>query len=247
LDIIKKDFSCTVFPMTQTYRCGKAIVTLAQSLVSDYRAAPSNHEGEVLHMSEADFNKIDFVAGQDAVICRNTRPLIAVAYNMIKRGIPAHIEGKEIGKGLLALTNRWQSVKTIPTLVSRLTEWQVKECAKLLLAKQELQADALADKVESLKAIIDGLPKNAALADLRTRIETMFADTESGQKAATVVLMTAHRSKGREYSRVFGYGVSTLMPSKRATQAHEIEQEYNLMYVLWTRAINTYVDVSLDS
>ena len=245
LGIIERDFSCKVFPMTQTFRCGKAIVALAQSLVPDYRAAPGNHEGEVLSMSEADFNKVDFVPGQDAVICRNTRPLIAAAYNMIKRGIPAHIEGKEIGKGLLMLVNRWASIKTIPTLVSRLNEYKMKEVAKLTADKHEMQADALADKVDSVLAIIDGLPKGATLNDLRDRIESMFADTATGEKAATVTLMTAHRSKGREYLRVFGFGVATYMPSKRATQEHELIQENNLIYVLYTRAMNTYVEVTV--
>ena len=243
LDIIQREFNCKVFPMTMTFRCGKKIVAKAQRLVSAYKAAPGNHEGEVLSMSEADFNKLDLVPGQDAVICRNTKPLITVAYSLIKRGIPAHIEGKEIGKGLLALCTRWATVKTIPGLMTKLDDWSEKQIAKLTLAKKEMEIDALTDKVEAVKAIAAGLPKGATLADLRNKIDSMFSDTEDGEKAPTVALMTAHKSKGLEFSRVFGWNVAGLMPSKRAKQEHELVQEHNLEYVLYTRAINTYVDV----
>jgi len=244
LDVIEREFNCKVFPMTQTFRCGKAIVSLARRLVPDYKAAPDNHDGEVSTISEKNFKKLDLVPGQDAVICRNTRPLIPVAYDLIKRGIPAHIEGKDIGKGLLSLTNRWQGVKTIPALVTRLTEYRDKEVSKLMLAKQELQAEALSDKVDTVLAIIEGLPKGATLNDLRERIDSMFANSD-GEKAATVVLMTAHRSKGREFHTVYGLGVSSLMPSKRAKQDWEIQQERNLEYVLYTRSIHRYIDVVL--
>jgi len=246
LDVIERKLGAKIFPMTQTFRCGKKIVELAQQIVPDYRAAPGNHEGEVTNISEADFHKLTLVPGQDAIICRNTKPLIPIAYNLIKHGIKAHIEGRDIGAGLLALVNRWQGVKTIPALMARLNEWQTKEVAKLMAAKQEMQADAVADKVDTIQAFVDGLPKDATLADLRQKIEAMFADTKDGDQPPSVPLMTAHRSKGREYHTVYGWGVATLMPSKRAKKPHELVQEENLEYVLKTRAIHKFVDVQIE-
>ncbi len=200
LDLIERDFSCKVFPMTVTFRCSKAVVALAQRLVPDYKAAEGNAEGEVLSISEAEFNKIDLVPGQDAIICRNTRPLITVAYNLIKRGIAAHIEGREIGKGLLALTTRWSTIKTIPALMSKLSEWRDREVAKMTAAKQEMQAEALADRVEAVFAIIEGLPKGASLTDLRSKIDSMFSDTDAGKKAGAKI--SAGRGDGEQIWRV---------------------------------------------
>jgi DNA helicase-2/ATP-dependent DNA helicase PcrA len=247
LDIIQRQFACKVFPMTMTFRCGKAIVELAKEIVPDYKAAPGNHEGSVSYISEDDFAKREMVPGDDAVICRNTRPLVKVAYDLIKRGVPAHIEGREIGKGLLALVNRWQSIKTVPALVSKLSDWRDREVAKLNLDKREIQAEALDDKVETVLAIIEGLPKGSKIDDLRAKIDSMFADTEAGEKAPTVTLMTAHRSKGREFHTVYLYGAAQLMPSKRAKQEHEIQQEMNLLYVARTRAIHNHVEVAINN
>ncbi|CAM6053372.1 unnamed protein product [Sphagnum tenellum] len=244
LDIIERDFNCKVFPMTLTFRCSQAVVRLAQKLVPDYRAAPGNVEGLVDSISEGDFNQLDLIPGRDAVICRNTKPLIKVAYSLIKRGIPAHIEGREIGAGLLALTNRWANIKTIPALVTKLEDYRTKQIAKLTAANQEMKAEALSDQIDSVLAIIDGLPKGATLADLRNKIDSMFSDTPAGEKASTVSLMTAHRSKGLEFFRVFNYQAAKLMPSKRAVQPHEIEQEHNIIYVSITRAIHTYIEVN---
>jgi len=59
--------------------------------------------------------------------------------------------------------------------------------------------------------------------------------------------MTAHRSKGREFRRVFGWGVKAFMPSRFANQDWQKQQEANLEYVLYTRTIETYVDVVVGS
>jgi superfamily I DNA/RNA helicase len=58
-------------------------------------------------------------------------------------------------------------------------------------------------------------------------------------------LITVHRSKGLEFDRVFGWGVNKYMPSPYAKQEWQQVQERNLEYVLKTRAINHYFDVTV--
>jgi len=245
LEQIGTQFRCTRFPMTVTFRCAKAIVELAQGFVPDYRAAPTNPLGSTSVIEEKAFDCLSLVPGDDAVICRKTAPLVTLAYRLITRGIPAHVEGKDIGKGLIAMIERF-SVKSLTILVDRLNAYREKETTKLLGEKKEMQADALSDKVDTVLVLIMSLPRNATVADLRDKIESLFADTKDGVPAKTVALMTAHRSKGLEFPRVFGYGVAKWMPAKGAKQPWQLSQEENLEYVLITRAMLTYIEVVVE-
>jgi len=59
-----------------------------------------------------------------------------------------------------------------------------------------------------------------------------------------VTLATYHRSKGREWTRVFLVEHSTRCPSPYARQPWQQNQEANLAYVAVTRAMATLVYVS---
>jgi superfamily I DNA/RNA helicase len=247
LEQIKTDFDCVSLPMTVTRRCGKAIVELAQKIVPDYKAFEGNHDGLVEETDEKGFANYRMVPGEDAIICRNTAPLVKAAYGLIARGVPAHVEGKEIGKGLLVLINKHaRKVTSITDLRDKLTEYRDDEVQSLILQKKDAAADALNDKVETIFQIMQTLPDSATIDDLRNDISALFADTPDGERPTSVVLMTAHRSKGLEFKRVFGWGVKKFFPSKFAKQDWQMKQESNLEYVLITRAIETYVEVEVE-
>lgn len=245
LDRIISEFKCEVFPMTMTFRCGKAIVALAQQIVPDYRAADSNPEGLVDEITEQQFVEMELLA-TDAVICRNTAPLVRAAYKLIARGVACHVEGKDIGKQLLPLLYRWPHIKNTGPYLDKLIEYRDAEVAKLMQQKMEVAADGLTDRVATIEAIIEFLPKGSTLADVQAHVEKLFADTDEDAEAPdNLTLITAHRAKGLEFDRVFGLGVRKYMPSPWATQEWQKVQEENLEYVLKTRAIHAYYDVAV--
>lgn len=247
LDRIKREFNCAEFPLTVTRRCAKAVVVLAQTLVADFKAFEGNAQGSIDTIDAEAFDRLALVPGEDAVICRKTAPLVSVCYSLISRDISAKVIGKDIGEGLLALVDRWK-VKSLTALNDRLEAYKEREIAKLLAAKKETAADALADKVETLQVLIRALPaQTATVADLRAQITTLFAKKPDGTQAPFVTLMTAHKSKGLEFKRVFGYGNNAWFPSRYARQDWQLAQEDNLLYVLWTRAMETYVDVVVEA
>ena len=245
---IERIYSCKRRYLTVTRRCAKAIVRKAQTLVPDFKAHEDNAEGEVIEgLSFAAFMK-DYAAGltiDDAILCRNTKPLVIVAYKLIRAGIGCHIEGKEIGEGLLSLISRWKKVKTLPALQDKLVEYRDREVLKATAENNGQAAEAVSDRVETVLAIIEGMTPGSTLEALQAQIKRMFTNTPDGKRPDTVTLMTAHRSKGLEYKRVFGLGVAELFPSKWATQEWQLEQENNLLYVLYTRAIETLILMGL--
>jgi DNA helicase II / ATP-dependent DNA helicase PcrA len=245
LDIIKETFKTKEFPLTVTYRCAKSVVSQAKVLVPDYEAAEHNPMGAVEVIAESKFDA-SILLPTDAIICRNTAPLVKTAFKLIRAGIACHVEGREIGAGLLALAGKWKSVKNLNKLAERLTEYQARETAKLQKQDRESAIAVLEDKVETLQALIQFVGIDKTKEDLKAHIEEMFADTLEGQKPNRVTLLTAHRSKGLEYPRVFLWGVNKYMPSPYAKQAWQQQQEENLEYVAITRAMETLIYVEVE-
>jgi DNA helicase-2/ATP-dependent DNA helicase PcrA len=240
LRIIQSEFGCDVHPLTKTYRCPRAVVAMAREYVPDIEAHPGAAEGVVRDLHETQLlDGSQNLRATDAVLCRKTAPLVSLAFALIKRGVACHVEGREIGDGLLKLAKRWKSVKTIDALRSKLDEWCEREVAKFMAKKKEGKAEQTRDRVDTLLALMDGC---SDLPCVEKKIETMFADN-----APTLTLSTVHKSKGREWPRVFVLGRRQFMPSSFARQQWQQVQEDNLIYVAYTRAQEELVLVDVDA
>lgn len=228
-----REFNCATLPLTITYRCPKAVVVEAQRIVSHIEAAETAPDGSVLSLDYADFIKaIKELRATDAILCRKTKPLVSLAYKLIRSGVACHVEGKEIGSGLIKLINRWRRARDLEQLQARLEDYAEREVQRLMAKGRETQAEALRDKVDTVLAIMEGA---SDLNDLRAKISAMFEDAENLPKM-TLTLSTVHKAKGREWENVYILGRADFMPSAWARQAWEQEQEQNLIYVAVTRS-----------
>lgn len=248
LDTIEREFGCRRLPLNVTYRCPKAVVKQANAFVADLVAHESAPEGVARAVAQAEFEKLgkDAFTVNDAVLCRNTKPLVELAFQLIRRGIAVHVEGRDIGAGLLALAKKWKSVTTIGDLRSKLEDHRKTEMARLMAKGRESQADSLNDRVETLLVLMEGIPDDEGHQMLARRINEIFEDTPAGQRPRTVTLSTVHRAKGREWDRVYLYGRNAYMPSPFARQGWQQQQEDNLVYVAITRAKRELIEVVLD-
>lgn len=250
MDQIAKHLGSKTLPLTKTYRCAKAIIRFANRWVADIEAHENNPEGVVRTINDNTDTKpwylIEKIQPTDAILCRNTKPLVTMAYGMIRAGIPCKVEGREIGKNLLKLATRWKSVKSLRVLAEKVEEHKAKQVQKWLAKGREDQAQNVEDLCEALGAMIDGtiarFGTQATVSDLADEIKKMFDDNVKG----VATLCTVHKSKGREWNRVFLYGRNKFMPSKYARQEWQKQQERNLIYVGITRAINELVEVYVE-
>lgn len=233
VDAIIQEFGCTELPLTITYRCPKAVVREARAVVSHIEAHESAPEGVVRRIEAEEFMDERLTAA-DAVLCRNTAPLVALAFKLIKARVPCHVEGRAIGDGLKRLLGRWRT-NNLSVLRDALATYQEKRTAKLMAEKKETSADQLADQCDTLRALMDGA---SDVAGVRTAIDGMFQDN-----TPTLTLCTCHRSKGREWERVYLWGANAYMPSAYARQDWQLEQEDNLLYVALTRSKHELVKV----
>lgn len=229
LDLIAQAVNAQRLPLTTTFRCPKAVVAYSQQWVKHIQAADTAPEGEVVRKELKDLAKLA-VPG-DAVLCRFNAPLLTNVYAFIAAGIPAKVEGREIGNGLKALATRWKA-RSLTQLTTYLTDYCESECGKLRAKEKESKAAALEDKVQCLNVIINRVKLNnpkAGVEELLAEIDNLFADGRTD----VVVFSSIHKSKGREWNRVLWIQTG---PSPWARKQWEQEQEINLCYVAATRA-----------
>lgn len=241
LDQIRHQFDCDTLPLTVTYRCPRKVVEVAQQWVPDIEAHESAPDGLY---SSYDYKEDFFsqVKPGDAVLCRYNKYLVGTCFRLIRMGVPARIEGRDIGRGLINLATKWK-VKSLDMLVTRVNAWIEREVNKANLKKNDRKAAEIADRGETLLVIIQrcldtGITTFDGMVNL---IEQTFDDRVVDRKNM-VTLCSVHKSKGMEWPRVFVLGLYELM-GRECRIDWQTQQELNLQYVAATRAQEELIDV----
>jgi len=220
-----------ILPLTTTYRCAKKIVRYANELVPNLKAAENAADGIV-----RDGDVLNESKSGDFILCRTIKPLIKLFYELLALDKKATIKGKDIGISLIDLIKPYGENCGLGSLNTQLNKklWEFDNNLResgVLDTKDHVGYNTLADKIEAISIISDGL-KN--IGQLSKRIETLFTDDIEG-----IVLSTVHKAKGLEAPRVF-----IIRPDKlpmKVSQAWAWQQEKNLQYVAITRAINELI------
>lgn len=246
MQLIKEQFNCKEFALPICYRCGSNIIAEAQKIVPDIQAKEDAVEGIVRSEKYVDFLEYSSnynLTKKDGIICRNNAPLVSLAFGLIRRGIGCRIEGRDIGKNLITLCNKWKKVKDLNQFLAKLIVFFEAEFAKPM-NKNKMQL--LEDKMETMILLIERCQAigEHSLEGLKKLIESMFSDSDEKGVPNVVVLSSIHKAKGLEFQRCFILGRNQFMPSKYATQDWQLVQEKNLEYVAITRAMEELVFVT---
>lgn len=243
LDLIRREFSAIDLPLTTTYRCPKAVVAYAQQWVGHIVAAETAPEGSVSAMSmEAFMEAPAAIEGlqQAAILCRNTKPLVSLAMQLIRRKVACRVEGRDVAEQLKKLVRRWK-VSHTSQLVNRLEAYRAREIEKAKVKKQESKIEVINDTVDTILVIVEECNANGqqTVEAVAAQIDALFGDNVSSM----LVLSTIHKSKGREWHDVYWLDRAGLCPSKYATQDWQKDQELNLQYVAATRAQSRLIEL----
>ena len=204
-------------PLSVTYRCAKNIVKLAQTLVPELEAFEEAEDGLIDTISS---NKLDtMVKPGDFVLSRINAPLIRWCMAFLKAGIPANIQGRDVGKSLEYMIKK-SKASDIVGFLSWLSVWRDNEIVRLSALRRDFTN--VEDRYECLIALCEGA---STLADVKENIKKLFSD---GDDTNRVMLSSTHKAKGLERDRVFLLK-NTYRPSKG-------QEEKNLYYVAITRA-----------
>ena len=247
MEKIQSAMNAVSLPLSTCYRCGKNIVAHAQKWNPEIQPFEGQIDGVVRELDWSSFAS-DFAqwgfSKADAILCRKNAPLASIAFQLLRKGIPCRIEGRNVADTIKALANRWK-VNDLSKLRDRVEAYKSKELDKLTKKDQLHKSESLEDKCDTLVALIDRCVDAGQVtkADLFNSIDKMFGDTPFGQVPECLVLSSVHRSKGMEWNRVFLLDRQQFMPSKAARKDWQKGQELNLVYVAVTRAKQELVEV----
>lgn len=241
LSQIAQRFNAKTLPLTVTYRCPREVVKVAQQFVSHIHAHESAPEG--LYTEQPYEAIIDQLQPGDAVICRYNKYLVSLCFKLIRMGKSAKIEGRAVGQGLLSLIGKWK-VKELDLLAERVISWREREYNKAMGKKNETKANEIVDRAETVLVLIERAQEQniTSIPAFKSMIEGMFADDVANDKNS-ITLLSAHKSKGLEFRRVFVLGLYELM-GRECFQPWQTMQEINLQYVAVTRAQELLVNVT---
>jgi DNA helicase-2/ATP-dependent DNA helicase PcrA len=232
--------NATLLPLSVCYRCPTSVLDRARAYCPQIEARPGAPEGVVRRVD------LEELTGQvregDMLLCRKNAPLVKVCFGLIAEGIAATIRGRDIGKGLVNTIRKIGKRTVWDEFATGLATWRENEVRVAIKrggseAAIDARIQGIDDKAECIR-IIYASSGTTSYDDLTRAVESLFSDHRS-----SVTLSTIHKAKGLENDRVFILGETELV--FRNQQAWQVEQERNLSYVAYTRAMNELVFVDM--
>ena len=232
-------------PLSVNYRCGSDIIKLVQEIVPQIQACNTAESGKVESyrlLSKSLFHK------GDMVLCRKSAPLVGLCFKLLQNGITAVVKGGDIAESMLKLINKanCNSIDELSKWIDdekKKTATEIAEYLKISLdkAKKTKRYLNLSDRLDCIKNIC--VSQLTDVSELKDYINKMFDETNIKN---AVVLSTAHKSKGLEADRVLILTPSDFPMITKYSKDWEIQQEYNLKYVAWTRAKKELVFIEMS-
>jgi DNA helicase-2/ATP-dependent DNA helicase PcrA len=231
-------------PLSVCYRCPKAVIDLAQTIIPQIEARPGAAHGVVETIKSDSFRAM--VTNRDMILCRLNAPLISTCFKLIAEGKPAKVRGRDIGAQLVKLIDQVEKLEGFAFQYFLAYTDKFREMQERVLQQRkdaEAQLLSLGDRIESIQAVYLNVATNGGrtVGDLRAKIESLFSDHENGH----ILLSSIHKAKGLEAERVFLLRPDKL-PHPMAKSDAAREQESNLRYVAYTRAMAELYIVTPD-
>lgn len=231
MDNFKEYFKAKEMPLSICYRCDRKIVEMAQQIVPEIECKENVEDGIVENI---DVNTtIEKANDGNLILCRTNAPLVGMAFSLIRQHKKAIIRGRDIGKGLIRMVDKYQYVN-LNDLIGKINGYKELQEEKIMLIDigkyDKKKKTTLMTQIDSCETIITIAENVETVEELKATIEKIFSDENEG-----IVCSSIHKAKGLEADKVFILRYD-LMPHPMAKTDEEIEQEQNIKYVAITRA-----------
>lgn len=224
-DVFKNKGNVVELPLDICYRCSTKIIDKANEVydVMEY----SNSNPGIVQLCESP----EDIKDNSMVICRNSKPLIDLYFELLGYGKECYIKGEDILNSMIRFLKPYNKY----TVSSARTEmiYKMEELGEDKSERVKIDMYYFKENFENFKKISEHLSEpNDRVEYLSGKLKTLFVN----KKNATM-LCTIHKSKGLEADVVYILN-ENLIPSKFAKSKEQLVQEQNLKYVARTRAKN---------
>lgn len=224
---LRDRFSMTEMGLSISFRCPKVIVENARFRAPHMQYPDWAVEGLLVNMDEWDALTIPDGA---AIICRNNAPLFSLAFRLLRAGRGVKLVGFDIGPNLVRLLKKLgPETLTRDQVDNAIDKWE-----REALLKSKSSA-TVSDKAECLRVFASfgrTLGEAIAYADSLFKVQ------------GPIQLLSGHKSKGLEWDTVYHLD-PWRVPSPFAKDPEDIEQEWNVKYVIETRAKKSMFRVTM--
>jgi len=218
-------------PLSVCYRSDAEIINLAKAIVPQIEARDDAPNGIVDTQS-----LLEHITDGDMVLCRVTAPLVQLCMQYIANGTKAYVKGRDIGVNLINMINntkRRNIQDVIDKLFVELQKIADKTVRKTHCTIAEAKQTATYRNYHDKIRVIEILSANIKTTDaVINRIESIFKDNER----SGICLSTVHKAKGLESDNVYIICNDKFLLKHCMKSEWMAEQEYNLVYVAYTRA-----------
>jgi hypothetical protein len=183
---------------------------------------------------------------KDFILCRTTKPLVSVFFQLLRESISSKVVGKDFEKAITTFAEK--VCGNTKQATQRACELEIDLMEKKLISEgvtnpfKHPKMVRLEEKVSVISTILENCD---LMSDFLPTVFKIFDEKREG-----ISLMTIHRSKGLEADTVGiieTFDGEELMPHKLAETELEFEQENNLLFVAWTRAKSNVIRIDLES
>lgn len=243
------------FGLLGSFRCAKKVVEKAQEIKRDMRAQ-NKKVGKVEEISRQEM--IDMLRPGDYVVSRAKHDLSDIIMELLPTNLPLNVipeNGKEVINSLLELftdyeldlevlgdkylfkRNKQKVIRRNRNKIKRhfvvITEWDY-------IDREEETLDC----ERKIKFLFSKLLEwqCRSIREVFVKLEERLRDHDED----AIQLLTIHRAKGKEANRVFVLNADNLPLTYKNILPWEEEQEKNLLYVAYTRAIEELYLVQSD-
>jgi hypothetical protein len=218
------DYPNTIeLPLDICYRCPTKVIDIANDIydVMQYFTAD---EGVV-----AEIDEVIHIKDNSMIICRNSKPLIDLYFQLISNGKSVYIKGDDILNNLIRFLKPY--VKHNCFYAKTEMQYKLDNLLRDTTDSGKIQSYYFKETFEQFKMLMQYFAKNNEKVDVViNKLNDLFVD-----KKDAIMLCTIHKSKGLEADIVYILQ-ENLIPSKFAKSAEQLIQENNLKYVARTRA-----------
>lgn len=263
MDLLVKNYNCTVYPLTQTRRCTTQICEYInnfmvvrngniEALNSQIWSEKQGDDVKSYQLSEM-FNWIELYRNDistlknTAVITRKTAYAIDTFMRFISMQIPAHIKGVDLIE-LVDIVIGW--LEEIGKDWNLITTYIPHYRERMFLKKDDpnrvkfIDLDTFDDWTQSFVRLLSEAMRQG-MGNTKYHFMTFleqFVQSENG-----ICISVAHRTKGAQYKNVFVYAINEWPYAFKEQTAAQYEQEINLLYVTLSRAMDNLFVVTVEN
>jgi len=227
METLNSRFDCTELPLSVCYRCCKAVVKEAQSIVPEIQWAEASPEGTITHTSIIDPQDVH---PDSIIMCRTNAPMFRYALRFLNAKVPCMVMSN-FGESLIKFVKSFDVTST-EELAREIEAWRYKEVKEAEDRELYHKINRINDKAQSLLPFCEEYRIKAQVVQALERL----LRSDNGPRLCTI-----HKAKGleAEYAYILR---PDLVPGPWIEEGtEEYKQEENLLYVAITRAQNVLV------